>query len=469
MDDEVNGRGGGAVALREPATAAGSWLLGSTVRLLRDPLGEGMRGYAECGDVTRLSYGAIARGRTSYVINHPDGAAHVFAAAAGADYRKDGRLYQPIRDMLGDGLLTSQDEVWLRQRRLIAPLFTTRGVNGYVAAMTGEVGLLAAQWRARSGGVVDLRAEMTGLTLGIVTRVLFGADATSMAPVLRAGFPVLGRAVLRRAMVPKPTPLHWPTPANRRIARTQERIRVVCDEIIAARRAAPEPGIDLIGRLIAARDGDDALSDNEIRDQVKVFLFAGHDTTATLLTFALHLLGRHPEVQARVHDEATRALPAEPAAEDLAGLPYTTMVIKEAARLYPPAPYISRRTSRDTDICGYRIPAGADLAVSPWVIHHREDLWPDPFQFDPERFTPEREAQRHKFAWLPFGQGPRGCIGYRFAMLEAVLTLAILVRDFEFTCDPGDVRVTTDLVLHPVGAVPCRIRSRPIPARGEVP
>ncbi|MFD3508723.1 cytochrome P450 [Nocardia sp. NPDC058666] len=447
--------------LSTPPTASGSWLLGSTREFFRDPLDKSLRGFDEGGDVVRYVFGLPGLRREYFIVSDPDGAAQLLNAPTNQNYRKDSGFYQPMRDMFGNGILTSQDDTWKRQRRFIQPLFTARSVDGYAAVMAEEVDRVVAQWRQRPDGVVDVSKEMTRLTLAIVARVLFGEDSTRMVPIVRSTFPVLCRAVKWRGMSPAPTPLTWPTPANRRIARAQKHIRAVCEEIIAHRRAADVAGSDLIGRLVSARDGDDALSDNEIRDQVKIFLFAGHDTTATALTFALHLLGSAPEAQARVREEADRVLTGSPpTAADIHELTYTTMVLKEATRLYPSAPFLSRRAVRDSDICGYHIPAGADVTISPWVVHHRADLWPDPYRFDPDRFDPDLDKQRHKFAWFPFGHGPRGCIGQHFAMLEAALTLATLVRDFEFTTPPGEVAVTSDVVLHPVGEVPCQVRMR---------
>lgn len=443
----------------EPPTAHGSWLLGSTMEFLRDPLAMGLRGYHEGGDVVRYVLGVPGLRTELFMVSHPDVVAQILNAPNHQNFRKDSSFYQPVRDLFGNGLLTSQDESWMRQRRFIQPLFTARSVDGYAEAMTEEIDRTVVQWQARPDGVLDLSAEMTRLTLHIVTRILFGHDATQMAPILGSTFPVLTRAVLSRGVSPVSVPLSWPTPANRRIARAQERIHTVCDEIIAARRATGATGTDLIGRLVAARDGSDALSDKEVREQVQIFLFAGHDTTATALTFALCLLGSDRHAQSKVREEADSiANGSSPTAADIHALKYTMMVLKEATRLYPSAPYISRRGVEESEICGYNIPAGADITIAPWVIHHRDDFWPDPFHFDPDRFTPDQEQDRHKFAWLPFGHGPRGCIGQRFAMLEAAVTLATLVREFEFTTPPGDIAVTTDMVLHSVGPVPCHVR-----------
>lgn len=461
MSDQMTTDDRASRQTREPATASGSWLLGCTVEALRDLLGLGVRGFEECGDVVRYVAGPPGLRREFFVVNDPDGAAQMLNAPTNRNYRKDTGFYEPTRDLFGNGLVTSQDEVWSRQRRLVQPLFTPRSVDGYAAVIAEEVDRIVRQWRARPDGVIDVSAEMTTLTLGIVTRILFGEDASKMVPIVRSAFPVLSRAVMRRGLSPAPIPLHWPTPANRRIARAQASIDSVCNEIIAHRRAAPTPGTDLIGRLVAARDGQDALSDNEIRDQVKIFLFAGHDTTATALTFALHQLGKDLEAQTRVRDEAEQILhSAAPTAAEVHALSYTTMILEETTRLYPSVPYIARNTAEESEICGYRVPAGASVSIAPWVIHHRPDLWPDPYRFDPERFAPENKKERHRFAWFPFGHGPRGCIGQRFAMLEAAVALATLVREFEFQTPPGKIGLTADVVLHPVGTVPVYVRHR---------
>lgn len=446
---------------REPPTVRGTWLLGSTRELLRDPLELGLRGYDEGGDVVRYVVGLPGRRREFFTVNHPDGVGELLNAPHHLGYRKDSEFYRAMRDLYGNGLVTSQDETWLRQRRFIQPLFTPRSVDGYVTPIVEEAERVAIRWHNCPSHLVDLDGEMRALTLGVAARILFGVQAPRMLPVLRMTLPVLGRAVLQRGVSAVRIPSTWPTPGNRRIARAESRLDGLCDAIIEHRRTAAEAGTDLLGRLVAAREDGDTLSTEEIRDQVKVFLLAGHDTTATMLTFALHLLGKDAGVQDRARDEAERVLGGEtPTASDVHALTYTTMVLEESARLYPPSPYLTRRAVEEREVCGYRIPAGADVNLAPWVIHHRADLWPDPFRFDPDRFTPDRVKERHKYAWFPFGHGPRGCIGQRFAMLEAAVTLAILLREFEFRSPPGSVVVTTDLLLHPAGAVPCRVLRR---------
>ena len=202
------------------------------------------------------------------------------------------------------------------------------------------------------------------------------------------------------------------------------------DELIADRRASGGGGDDLLSLLVAARDGDERLDDAEIRDQILIFLLAGHDTTAVALTFGLHLLGLHRDAQRRVRDEVDAVLgDRAPTADDVESLAYTTMVLKEAMRLYPPAWGLGRRTGDGDSIDGYDIPPGSDVAVSAWVTHRHPDFWDEPARFNPERFPPERESGRHRHAYFPFGAGPRACIGQYFSMLEAAIALAVIVRD----------------------------------------
>jgi cytochrome P450 len=242
----------------------------------------------------------------------------------------------------------------------------------------------------------------------------------------------------------------------------------VVDGIVDRRRAAGTGGEDLLSLLLHARDPDaagaEALDDAEVRDQILIFLLAGHETTATALTFTLHLLGRHPEVQQRVRVEAEQVLGADdqmPTIEQIAALGYTTQVVKEAMRLYPSAYAMGRQIPEGDVIDGYQLPPGADLFVSPWVTHRHPQVWEQPQRFDPDRFTPEREQQRHRYAYLPFGGGPRACIGQYFSMLEATLATAGIVRAFGLQAPPGPVPLSTGITLRPAGRVPLTLTPAP--------
>lgn len=442
----------------------GSFLLGSTRELLANQVDFLASTYDGEHDVVRFRIGPPGPLRRELHAAHsPEAAEQMLSAKTFAGWRKDNVFYDEIRLALGNGILTAQDEDWLRQKRFVQPVFTRARVDGYLEAMVDEIAKTIGGWKQRDVGEVDLHVEMTELTLAIVARTLFGDDLHELAEQVSDWSPVANAAILGRVALPARVPLSWPLPVNRTIRAAQEQLYAVCDEIIRRRRAGIDVGDDLASLLIHVRDGADALSDEEIRDQMLVFLLAGHETTSTSLTFALHLLAKHPEVQQAVLDEVTAVLgdAAPTPAQAHSGLPYTTAVLKEAMRLYPAAPFTGRRTVEDTDLCGVRVPAGSDVVVSTWSIHRRPDLWPDPERFDPTRFLGEAEKGRHRYAWMPFGAGPRACIGQHFSMLESVAALAMLVRAFELEDRTGgEVRVASAITLFPLDPVRTAIRPR---------
>ena len=445
-----------------PPGPRGVPVIGSALELQRDILGTYERARRRYGDVVRFAMGPPGLRTMLYVVFHPDAVRRVLAGEADR-YRKDNKFYEEVRWALGDGLLNSQDERWLRQRRFIQPLFTRRRIAGYAQSMADEALDVVGRWRpsAAKGRPLNLHAEMSRLTLRVVGRLLFGADVERAVPVVAYAFPVLGSYARRRAFAPVRLPRGWPTPSNRRAARAQQAVYGVCDQLIASRRASGPQGDDLLSLLVAARDGDERLDDTEIRDQVLIFLLAGHDTTAIALTFALHLLGRHDDTQRRVRGEIDEVLgDRTPTAEDVASLPYTTMVLKEAMRLYPPAWGLGRKATTTDRIEGCEIPAGADVAVSAWVTHRHPSFWEEPERFVPERFAPEREAERHRHAYFPFGAGPRACIGQYFSMLEAVIALAVIVRHYDLASLAERVPLAPRITLHPAAPVPCRLTPR---------
>lgn len=445
---------------------SGHPLLGSMHDLQTDSLGTYLRAREEYGDVVRFVAGPPGMRLEFYGILSATGARQVLARDS-ANFRKDNKFYVETREALGDGLLTSQDETYLRQRRLVQPLFTHRQVDKYAALMVEEIERSAGEWE----GETDVLEESTRVTLRVVAQILFGADVESAIDSVRRCFPVIGSSVSKRGLEPRSLPRTWPTPANRRLASARRELLSVCDRIIEERRRAGGDaleGDDLLTLLARAggEDGTDGLDSDEVRDQVLIFLLAGHETTATSLGFALHLLGRHPEIQAKAYAEVEQVLgDRTPTSTDLLELPYLTMVLKESMRLYPAAPSVGRRAVEETVVDGYRIPAGADVVVAPWVIHRHPDYWSEPEEFRPERFAPDGEASRTKDAWIPFGVGPRACIGQHFSMLESVLALAILLRAYEFEAVDHEVPLSQGITLRAEGPARCRI----VPRRGEPP
>ena len=438
-----------------PPVLPGNRLVGSALDLRRSQIRTYERAMREHGDVVRIAVGPPGLRFDVYCVFHPDGVRRVLAGPRDT-YSKGNRFYREIAASFGRGLLTSEGELWRHQRRLIQPLFTRRTIAGYANLMVEESTAVADRW-ARDGAPVDANAEMVRLTLRVVGRAIFGDDIDRAGAVLDRWFPVLNAYTYRRAISPASVPTSWPTPANRRAARAREELYAVVDELIAQRSRNGRDGEDLLSRLLGARDADtgEPMDRQQIRDEALIFLLAGHETTSTALTFTLFLLGRHPEEQERVHAEVAAA-DGDPAA-----LRRTAMAVKEAMRLYPPAYALGRMLHADDEIGGHRIPAGSFVAVSQWATHRHPRFWEDAQRFDPERFAPEREAERHPYAYFPFGGGPRGCIGSHFALMEAVIALSILLRRHRIAAVPDDVPVDTNgITLRPARAVPMRLAAR---------
>ena len=417
------------------------------------------------GDVVRLAVGPPGLRFDLYCVFHPDGVKAVLAGSR-VGYSKGTRFYRQIAQSFGWGLLTSEGELWQRQRRLVQPLFTRRQIVAYSELMAEEAAAVAERWEraTRNGGVVDANAEMVRLALRVVGRAIFGDDVASARDVLDSAFPVLNRHTYRRAISPLAPPASWPTPANRRAASARRALYGVVDELIAHRQQAGAEGDDLLSRLLRARDPDTgaAMDAQQVRDEALIFLLAGHETTSTALTFTLHLLARHPGEQRLVRDELDAVLDGRaPTIDDAAALERTAMAIKEAMRLYPPAYAVGRPAEREQEIGGYSIPAGSYVVLSQFATHRHPRFWDDPEAFDPARFTTERERARHAYAYFPFGGGPRACIGSHFAMFEAIIAVALLLQRFEMGSDQEDVPPDTEgITLRPKGVVPIHLAAR---------
>jgi cytochrome P450 len=459
----------------------GSWLLGMTREIRRDPLGTYESVMRANRVVGRIPLGLPGRRVEMYLVSHPDGVQQVLAGSE-RELTKGSPIYREIAAAVGNGLLTSDGPTWRQQRRTLAPLFTPRRIATYAAAMAEEAAKVAARWAlaAEAGSrtpqaappqaTLDLHAEMTGYALRVVARILFGTDVDAAVPAVREMFPVVSEYVRYRAFSPVKPPASWPTRRHRRAAAAQTALYRVVDDVIDQRRRAAggggAAGGDLISLLLTARDPEtgDPLTATEVRDQTLIFLLAGHETTATALTFALHLLGHHPQVQDRVRREVADVLgDRTPTAADLAALPYTDQVLREAMRLYPPAFSFGRIAPRGATVAGYDIPAGGLVAVSPWATHRHPDFWPEPDRFDPARFEPAAVAARHKYAYLPFSGGARNCIGNHFAVMEAVAAIALLVRAVRLETDGSPVPMGTGITARPAVPVPARLRPVAVP------
>ena len=447
-----------------PPGPKGLPVLGPLLELKKDLLGTTYRAMLEFGDVVRFAGAPGKYHREAVFLYHPDMVQYVLATGADNFYKGD-EAYTELREVLGNGLLTAEGDVWKRQKRQVQPLFTHKTVADYVPMIADEGAQVVDRWRpSADGGTVDLGAEMPRVTLRVVGKAVFGADVDHMLPVFKDRVPYLSERAFKRSVNPFRPPQNWPTLGNRKAHAMQDDINKVVDDLIAGHRRDPDGGRDLVRLLIGASDPEtgERLSDVEIRDQALVFLLAGHETTATTLTFALHLLGHHPDVQRRVHDEVDRVLGAGNALTlaDVQALEYTTMVVKEAMRLYPAAHGMPRQSKAPFEADGYTIPAEYAVIVSAYATHRHPKFWDDPLSFNPERFTPEREKARHRYAYFPFGGGPRACIGQYFSMLESVIVTAMLMRAYEVKTTQRQVPLCVGITVRPKGPMPAVLKRR---------
>jgi cytochrome P450 len=381
---------------------------------------------------------------TGYFINDPAGIKRVLLDSV-ANYPKAPMEREGLGAAFGDGILVSEGEKWKSHRRIMAPSFDFKSLVSYAPAMT-ECSQEAAQgWdRKGAGTVVNIADEMTHLALNIISRTMFSTDAERLGGLvdgaMRRGQDLLSFGLLDIL------PLIGPPRMKRKLARVRAtfgEMDGVMYELMRARAAAGASGgpKDLLDRLVAARDSETGggLSDEDVRNELVIIFLAGHETTALAMTYVWYLLSQHPEAEAKLHAELDAVLGGRaPAHDDLANLPYTRMVIEEAMRLYPPAPGLSGREAQaDDEIAGQRIPKGAMVLITPWLVHRHRKLWDASERFDPERFSPERSAGRLRFAYMPFGGGPRVCIGAALAMTETTLILATMAQRYRLRLVPG--------------------------------
>ncbi|MFL6163716.1 MAG: cytochrome P450 [Jatrophihabitantaceae bacterium] len=412
--------------------------LRATPKLLRllvaDRLGMMNLAAARYGDAVRLRVGP----KTLYVFNEPSSIKHVLVDNA-ANYHKGIGLAQ-ARRALGDGLLTSDGEQWAAQRKVMQPAFQAKRIAEQAELVAAEAADWVARLSLRAGsGAVDITAEMTNLTLGVLGRTLLDADLDGYAGIGHSFEAVQDQAMFEMVSLGL-VPLWLPLPKQLRFRRAQRRLGEVVDALVADRlRRGELVGDDALARLITSlRAETGEVRRQRGRDELTTLLLAGHETTASTLSWAFHLLDEHPAVARRMRAEATAVLGTRaPNYDDLSRLPYITMVVEEVMRLYPPVWILPRSAQADDEINGYPVPAGSDVIVSPYIMHRHPRYWPDPERFVPERFDRTRSSDRPRYAYLPFGAGRRVCIGSNLAMMEAVFVLSTVVRQLELRKLPG--------------------------------
>jgi cytochrome P450 len=363
---------------------------------------------------------------------HPRHVRHVLRTNV-RNYPKN-EVYEFLRPILGQGLFVSDGELWTRQRRLLAPEFRPAAVTRFLPVIVDRTEELLGEWaRSVDGQARDISDDMMRLTLWVVGGAMFKHDLRREAEVIGHSLEVcLRQATLQMLSVGLLRP--WmPTPGNLVARRAARELDAIVREVIARGRAGDVGEIDVLSRLLVATDPEtgEAMADQQILDEVKSLILAGHETTSLTLAWTFYLLAQHPEVEARLADEARRVLgDRPPRPDDVPALVYTRMVLFETMRLYPPVPAIPRVARDDDELDGFRIRAGQDVLLHPYVTHRHPELWDRPDQFDPERFAPARIDALEPYAYFPFLRGRRACLGEHFAMLEGVVALAMMVRRF---------------------------------------
>ena len=402
-----------------------------------------------------------------YLVNHPDFLRQVLARSY-EHFSKRTIDYLVLAQVMGNGLVSNDGPHWVKQRRLMQPMFASRNINHFDETINSLTSSLMDHWNARTGGeAFHVDREMHRLAFRIVGATLFGSDIERHVDEVARILEVVNlRPQELRALM---TLRSWiPTPYNLEWKRAKKRLDGIVYGMIEARRRAGAPEGegegDILDRLLAARDAEtgEGMDETQMRDEVVTLMLAGHETSANALTWTLYLLDANPAVEARLVEELAAHLNGAPAtAADLPGIPYLKQVVQESMRLYPPVWAYARRSVHEVEFGGHLLPADAYVGVVPWALHRHPEFWPDAERFDPDRFEAKRSAGRHSYCYLPFAAGPRTCIGAGFAMLEIQLVLAQILQRFRVRMVPGHpVETLAKVTLKPRYGMPVTLERR---------
>jgi len=425
-----------------------------------DPLAFGLRIARQYGDIAYYHVGPLR----VYQLNHPDLVRQILVEQP-EKFHKPRLVKRAFRPFAGNGLLTSDGEFWRQQRKLIQPAFHHRQLAVYGDVMVAHSLRMVQSFADFADAQVrDIASEMTKLTLEVVVSSLFGSELPPEAREIGGSMSAVMDAANYRVNRPLHIPSWVPTGRNLRERRVLKELDAMLRALVEARRTSGGERVDLLSVLLAAVDEESGvrMSDQQLRDEMMTLFLAGHETTATALTWIWYLLSRHPEVDAKLQEELHQVLGGRsPAAADLPNLPYTGMVIREALRLYPPGPAFAREPVEDVIIGGYKVPAGSIVTVNVYALQRDPRFYTEPEQFDPERFRPGWEERIPRYAYLPFGGGPRVCIGNGFAMMEARLILSTIAQHYRMSLEsPEEIAPVQLVTLKPSGPLRMRLHSR---------
>jgi cytochrome P450 len=439
-----------------PPGPKGEFLIGHIRQFRNDPLDFLLSNMLTYGDVAHLRFGP----RRVYQLNNPDDIQYVLVKAADKFY-KSPMLKRATRKAIGEGLLTSEGDFHKRQRKMVQPAFHHNRIANYADVMVDYTAQMLDRWE--SGQQQDMHHEMMRLTMQIVAKTLFDTDVASDMDAIGQAISIGIEAASERITKPLSLPEWIPTQRNIERRKAAEVVAKTVLNMIDARRESGEDRGDLLSMLLMGQDENgEGMTDKQVYDEVVTLFIAGHETTANALAWTLYLLAQHPEVEAKLVDELQTVLGGRtPTMADLGQLRYTDKIFKESMRLYPPAWVITRQAIENVTIGGYEIPAGSVVLMSPYVIHRHPDYWDEPKKFMPERFAPGWEDRTPKYAYFPFGGGPRICVGNQFAMMEANLVLATIMQRCSVSLAPGQqVEIEPLVTLRPKHGIPMTVKMR---------
>ena len=437
----------------------GDFLLGNLSQMIANPFQALCDWQRDYGDLVSFRLAA----RQIYLLGHPKlfEQALIKQSDVFVKIHGDGKP-TGLELVLGQGLVTSQGDLWQRQRRLMQPVFQRSNITTLLPQIATAGSNMLDRWRKLGeGGEINLSREMTQLTLEGITQTMFSTSVLDKIEQISPSLDILLRYAAKTIVNPLMLPLHVPTPANQKFKQALGIIDGVIYGIINERRATPSTHNDLLDMLLKASDDNtgEKMTDRQLRDEVITIFGAGHETTANLLSWTLYLLARNPDVLAKLRQELDGLLQGKiPDAADMQQLVYTKAVLNESMRFRPPAGIILRRVNRDTEVDGYFLKAGRLAIFSIFNLHHHADFWTQPEQFDPERFL---IPENRRFSFMPFGIGERICIGSHFALLESQLLLSMIIQHCDLQLLGADeVEVEMAVTLRPKGGIPVRVKWR---------
>ncbi len=423
--------------------------VGEMPDMLREPLNFFMRRWQRCGDLSRIEIGPFL----AHLAVHPDHAQHVLVDNS-RNYVRD-PLFEELSRVIGWGVLTLDGGPWLRQRRMLQPAFHQKKVAGMAAGMVEESQIIVESMlaAAQAGRAVDLADEMGRLGLRIASRTLFNTETAEEADALTPAIQTMFAHIGSRTRSPLKIPEAIPTAANRRFREAMGLLNAKVYQAIERRRASHEQFDDLLSLLLEARDEETGrgMTDEQLRNEVLALLLGSSDTAATALIWTWALVSKVPHIMRQLQAEVEQVLGGrQPTLEDLPKLVYTWAILQESMRLMPPPWLLTRKAVAEDRLSGRPIPAGSLVYISPYLIHRHPKFWDNPEAFDPARFTPENDARRHPCAYLPFGAGPRKCLGTAYAVMEMKIALSMMVQAVDLHFVPGfEVKVDTPMFLRP--------------------